>query len=304
MSRDRYIELKSLGNTPGGANTPPPPYVSHAASPGGAGGLGSTTMDQFQRQADIIEDGINSIHTLVDDIYRLHSQSLGMSGQPDIERQKNIKIDEMNQLIRDVGKDLKRMGSENDQMSSAGFVDAGDIAIRRGRHGALFNRYYDEVQKYRAMEDDFKNKYQQQLEHHIRVIKPHATDEEINAAIHSDQARSIFAQSVMGNNESRRVLREVEERHQDIKKIEQSAYEINQLFTELQDMIQRQQTMVDDIEQAVENARNYTKQGVEQVNQGITIRKKTRKRMWLLLVLLVIIIVIVVIIILKAVKVI
>ncbi|KAJ1911530.1 hypothetical protein H4219_005913 [Mycoemilia scoparia] len=271
--------------------------------------LVETGMDEFQQQAEMIEQRINDIQERVEVVSHLHAKSLGAGGggasrSLDLEQHKQIEIDNINILIREVGKELKQIGKENDILISDETIasrDPGLIAIRRGRHGALLKRYYDEVGNYRDIERKYQQEYRQQMEYQIRMVKPEATEQEIQEALDDDNARSVFAQSIMGkadNKEAQRILREVEDRNQDIKQIERNVLEINQLFSEMHDMVQRQQAMVDDIEQAVESTKDYTKQGVEEVQQGIIYRKKSRKKIWIILGILGLIVGIVIVIIL------
>ncbi|KAJ1674797.1 hypothetical protein EV182_002539 [Spiromyces aspiralis] len=300
MSRDRLFELASLrkqslnnvGANPIDTVTETNGYINQLSA--------STSLEDFSRCADILDKAISDIARRADAIAILHTQSLEGSAQgSDIEHRKDVHTNDMNNLIRNIGQDLKQIGLENDKLIAEhpDQVATGDIAIRRGRHGVLLKKYYDQVCRYRDMEREYQKQYRAQMENQMRAINPRASIQEVREAAKDDNVRSSFIHQVADNRHARRVMRRVEEQEQDIKKIEQTVVEINQLFMEMQDMVQRQQTMVDNIENAVENAKEYTKEGVTEVHQAVDIRKRTRKRIIITLIIVVLIIVVIVLII-------
>ena len=66
-------------------------------------------------------------------------------------------------------------------------------------------------------------------------VKPNATDQEVAEVVNGDQNVQIFAQAAMGNRyaESQRAYREVQQRHEEIKRIERNLVELAQLFNDV-----------------------------------------------------------------------
>lgn len=67
------------------------------------------------------------------------------------------------------------------------------------------------------------------------IVNPNATDAEVDEVVNSDQNVQIFAQAAMGNRyaDSQSAYREVQQRHEDIKRIEKTLVELAQLFQDV-----------------------------------------------------------------------
>ena len=67
-------------------------------------------------------------------------------------------------------------------------------------------------------------------------MKPDASPEEVRAVVNDEQGGQIFSQALMSSNSygvSRAAYREVQERHEDIKRIERTLTELAQLFNDV-----------------------------------------------------------------------
>jgi syntaxin 1B/2/3 len=75
------------------------------------------------------------------------------------------------------------------------------------------------------------------MERQFRIVKPDASPEEVRAVVNDDNGNNqIFQQAMMSSNrygESRAAYREVQERHEDIKRIEKTLTELAQLFNDV-----------------------------------------------------------------------
>lgn len=72
-------------------------------------------------------------------------------------------------------------------------------------------------------------------------------------------------------------------RSQDIERISKSVHELADLFTELQQLVLDQGTLLDRVDYNIEQASQHIKHGAEQLHQGADYqRKDTQKRMALL----------------------
>lgn len=66
-------------------------------------------------------------------------------------------------------------------------------------------------------------------------MNPNATDAEVAEVVNGDQSVQIFAQAAMGNRyaDSQRAYREVQQRHEEIKRIERNMEQLAQLFNDV-----------------------------------------------------------------------
>jgi syntaxin 1B/2/3 len=99
------------------------------------------------------------------------------------------------------------------------------------------------VQKYVRVESEYKSKTRARAERQYRIVNPQATPQEVKAAIEDDNGQQIFSQALLNSNrhgEARGALREVQTRHEELRKIEQTMTELAQLFQEIDTLIVEQ----------------------------------------------------------------
>lgn len=100
----------------------------------------------------------------------------------------------------------------------------------------LFNRFMDLIQEYRLVEQKSRDRYRARMERQYKIVKPDATEAEIKQAIETDQGTQVFANALTQSTryaDARNAYREVQERHEDIKRIAQTMTELQELFNDM-----------------------------------------------------------------------
>ena len=71
------------------------------------------------------------------------------------------------------------------------------------------------------------------------LVNPNATDEEVREVVNGNRDVQIFAQAAMGNRyaNAQGVYREVQERGEAVRKIEQTMAELAQLFQDVRELL-------------------------------------------------------------------
>ena len=60
-----------------------------------------------------------------------------------------------------------------------------EARIRANMHGTLTRKFVDLMAEYQEIQTKYKNKYRERVERQYRIVKPHATTEEIEEAFDS-----------------------------------------------------------------------------------------------------------------------
>ena len=98
--------------------------------------------------------------------------------------------------------------------------------------------------RYQEVEKAYRTKYRQRTERQLRIVKPDATQAELQSALEGEASgQQIFSQALMNSNrqgEARGALREVQERHTDIQRIERTITELAALFQEMSILVEQQ----------------------------------------------------------------
>ena len=114
-----------------------------------------------------------------------------------------------------------------------------DIRVKKAKQSALAKNLMTAAETYQKIQSKYRKEYRKRMEREIRMAKPNASPEEIERAIDS-RTGPIFAQEFLSSRivEQRRVLQEVQGRHEELRRIEASIDELVNLFQEMQLMIE------------------------------------------------------------------
>ncbi|KAJ1933766.1 hypothetical protein FBU59_005922, partial [Linderina macrospora] len=260
----------------------------------------------FFGMIDNITGQMTEVDQRISDIAQLHEQALNATSE---QRHKQVSMDrdrlvaDTNAVITDIKRSLQTVDRLLQQSDPS--VSKSQKVARASRQQGLAKKFSEQIQGYRQMEHQYSQRNKERLERQYRIARPDATDEEIASAIENDQVGQVFAQTVMQSSrvgEARRVMRDVEERQADIQKIEKTINELAQMFLEVAEMAERQQEMLDTIDNAVEETHGNVDMAKNEVDTAIVRRIKSRRRLRIILALVILLIAIIVVIVVLKVK--
>lgn len=115
--------------------------------------------------------------------------------------------------------------------------------VRRTQVGAVKNRFMEAIQRYQSVEQDSRKRQRQKMERQFRIVKPDASPQEVQEALDSSgQGTQMFQQALLNSNrygDARNAYREVQDRHAEIQKIEQTITELAQMFNDVRSSLPR-----------------------------------------------------------------
>jgi len=241
-------------------------------------------MDAFFEEVNAVQDAIQEVKDNVTRIEALHSRQLQSSGADDqgaaqLTAELDEHVDGTSRLIKAIKGKLKAIDIANERVPAG----SGDLQMRRSQAAALRRKFLEVAQQYQKVEQVHRQRVRERMERQFRIVNPNATQEEVDAMLDGDG--NVFAQEVLGTGrrgEARRALQEVQDRHEDVKKIERTILELSQLFQEMATMVEQQGDVLDSIEKSVDNAAQYTEEAVVHLDQAIVHRLSARKKLWIL----------------------
>jgi len=77
--------------------------------------------------------------------------------------------------------------------------------------------------------------------------------------------------------EAQQLLKDIQSRHEDIVKLEESLKELRQLFLDMQALVEAQGEVLNEIENAVSSAVDHTAAGVTEMRKAVKYQKAARK---------------------------
>ncbi|KAF9770544.1 hypothetical protein IL306_011895 [Fusarium sp. DS 682] len=157
------------------------------------------------------------------------------------------------------------------------------------------------ITQYQQVESQFRKRTQDQMARQYRIVRPDASEQEIQAAVEDTTGGQVFSQALMQSDRqgrARAALSAVQDRHQALIKIEQQMVELAQLFQDMDTLVVQQEAAVTQIEQKGEEVVENLDKGNEEIGVAVNTARKTRKKKWICLGICVAIIVVIVIIVL------
>ncbi|KAI8066094.1 t-SNARE [Thamnidium elegans] len=286
FSRDRTAELRGSANNNGDAQphdwgyTPNESYEMAQQSRYTENNPATTAG--FFDQIDHLKGDIDSINYSIDLIANLHNDALASFN----EQQSKQTAMELERIKSDTQKKnlmIKARIQELEQQNARLPNNDNDAQMRRSQTAAIRKRFLDTIQRYQDVERNYQLKYRQRIERQIRIVKPDASQDEVDDIIDSDGPPQVFAQSLMSasrQNQSKAVLSEVQTRHTDIKHIEKTIIELHQLFMDMQMMIEQQGEVLNNVEQHADTTAVQLKEGNTYLTRAIATAKSTRAKKW------------------------
>lgn len=268
MDVDRLAELRQ---TSGVLDTITPP--------GGAIGSGTTQTTPRKQRIDSyapIQNGISKIQQSTEQLEQLKIRnSTAIS-----ERQRKNIMSELNQIIDDTNTEsikikrtldsLKPVNHSNDESSAK-------YQIELNMYSTYTRKFHDTMIQYNKQANEFKLQNRSRDTRMLKTIDPNMSDQRAEQLIDSGQATQLVQQALV-SDDLQATVREIEQRHVDLLRLEQQVIEINELFKDLSTLVDLQQESLDVIENRIIHAASYTKKAEEQLDQAAIYAAKARRR--------------------------
>jgi len=312
--RDRLAAMRAqqAGNRYGEANYAPQPtnggYDRRANNPyaqqddnryemtpfNGQGGNQNTgagdDLTAFYDEISSIQDSIAQFNNNVQRISELHSRSLNTMDDQAATKN-NQQLDSLVEETSSLSNELKLRVKDLERR--AGGRDAN---AKRQQTGAIKQRFLEAIQNYQNVERQYRTKYKQRMERQFKIVKPNASPEEIRAVVNDEQGGQIFSQALLSSTsygESRAAYREVQERHEDIKRIERTLTELAQLFNDMSILVEQQDEQINAVEATAGGVEKDVEQGLGHADKAVISARAARKKRWICFAILVVILAII-----------
>jgi len=247
------------------------------------GGRASSSdgMTRFYNQISSIQDELRRFDANVSRISDLHSRSLNNTDEA-LSEQNAAALDELVAETRALSNQLKNQIQDLEKES----VPPGqDPRIRKNQTSLVRSKFVEALQNYQQVEQQYRSRYRQRVERQFKIVKPDATSEEVTAVVQSDQGAGgqVFAQALTSSTrygESRAAYREVQERHEDIRKIERTLAELAQLFNDMDVLVNQQEDVINAIETSAAQVQKDTEAGLGQTEKAVEHARSARRKRW------------------------
>lgn len=240
---------------------------------------GASDMSEFYSEISSLQDALRTFNDNVARIGDLHARSL--DNTDDNAAQRNAQqIDQLVDETSALSASLKRRIKALERQGGSGR----DGQIRKQQTALIKSKFVEAIQSYQTVEQQYRTKYKQRMERQFKIVKPDATPEEVRAVVNDDSGGQIFSQALLNSNrygQSRAAYREVQERHEDIKRIEKTLGELAQLFNDMSVLVEQQDETINNIETTAANVEKDTEAGLGYTEKAVVSARAARKKRWI-----------------------
>ncbi|KAF5358271.1 hypothetical protein D9756_001641 [Leucocoprinus leucothites] len=228
-----------------------------------------TEVVSIQEGIDQFNENIRQIATL-----RLHSlNALDGEGQNDMAQVEEL-TNETRTLSLQLRDRIKKLEASPAQM---------DIQVRNNRMGLLRNKFLEAIQNYQRVEQEGRVKVRQRAERQVRIVNPDASPEEVNAIVEGG-GQQIFAQALTSSTryaESRNAFREVQQRQQDLKQMENTLAELAQLFIDMGTLVEQHEPIINQVQDTAIEVEGDVMKGLKHEEEAVVHARRARRMRWI-----------------------
>jgi len=152
---------------------------------------------------------------------------------------------------------------------------------------SLFTKYQSVSRAYQRIQQDAEGRTYTQLARQYRTAVPGASDAEVDAAISSGRAETIFSVHTL---QAQSVLAANRDRAGEVRRLAEQMGVLAEMFKGLNEQVMQQGEVVADVEQQVQAANTDIGKGVDETAKAVNHARRARRLKWIMFIVVLIII--------------
>jgi syntaxin 1A len=235
-------------------------------------------MEDFFSEVEDIRENILRMQENVEEVKRTHSAIL--SAPQSDEKVKQHLEDMMADIKKSANRvrlKLKQMESGIEQLEQTNMMSA-EFRIRKTQHSMLSQKFVQVMTDYNKTQTDYRERCKARIQRQLEITGRSTTTEEVEEMLESGNP-AIFTQGIMTDTQqAKQTLADIEARHADIIKLENSIRELHDMFMDMAMLVESQGEMIDRIEFHVSGALEYVEEAVKDTKKAMEYQRKARRK--------------------------
>ncbi|KAK1124609.1 Syntaxin-1A [Melipona bicolor] len=251
-------------------------------------------MTEFFAEVEEIREMIDRIQTNVEDVKKKHSAILS-APQTD----EKVKM-ELEDLMSDIKKTANKVRAklkvieQNIEQEEHTNKSSADLRIRKTQHSTLSRKFVEVMTEYNRTQTDYRERCKGRIQRQLEITGRTTTNEELEEMLEQGNP-AVFTQGIiMETQQAKQTLADIEARHADIIKLENSIRELHDMFMDMAMLVESQGEMIDRIEYHVEHAVDYVQTATQDTKKALKYQSKARRKMIFIVICLLILAVIII----------
>ena len=182
---------------------------------------------------------------------------------------KNI-IDKLKPLLKP--KDIDENNKEQKDIDVEKNNDEVELRIKKNLFDGMIKKFQHSIERFQEVNNEIKNTRETKLVRGAEIALGQELDEQERKEVieNPQMVTQIYENKLKQKADIRLInaVKDLEERHQDIKRLEKSVLELHQMVVELNLLVQYQGEMIDNIVINIKNAKDYIDKGNVMIDKG------------------------------------
>jgi syntaxin 1A len=226
-------------------------------------------MDEFFSEVEEIREMVDKIQNNVEEVKKKHSAILSAPQTDEKTKQ------ELEDLMADIKKNankvrgkLKSIEQSIEQEEQSKSATA-DLRIRKTQHSTLSRKFVEVMTEYNRTQTDYRERCKARIQRQLEITGKATTNEELEEMLEQGNS-AVFTQGIiMETQQAKQTLADIEARHADIIKLENSIRELHDMFMDMAMLVESQGEMIDRIEYHVEHAMDYVQTATQDTKKAL-----------------------------------
>ncbi|KAF7458388.1 syntaxin protein [Cryptosporidium felis] len=258
-------------------------------------------MSSYYSEIRSIGISLGYINKMINDI-RINKQRalLTTSSSKDQELSENLAgiLDETHKKTLELKNNIEYLRNTNEELKKkANKKETSEIMIRDNLLQTISRRFRETISEFQSVQTEYKTEIRNKIFRQIKMVYPDATQSTMDLIADEDgkvATTQLIKMKLSGSHETLgNAILDLQDRYRDIRKLEKSVEELQQLFIELASLINVQGEMLDQIEFSVSTAKDYTERADLELISARKYQKKAQKKMFWIVVCIFILILVV-----------
>uniref|UniRef100_A0A673GZF9 Syntaxin-1A n=2 Tax=Sinocyclocheilus rhinocerous TaxID=307959 RepID=A0A673GZF9_9TELE len=242
-------------------------------------------MDEFFEQVEEIQGFIDSLAEKVEEVKINHSAILA-SPNPAEKTKADLEelMTDIKKLANKVRSKLKNIQQtiEQEEALNHSKNPSADLRIRKTQHSTLSRKFVEVMTEYNATQSDYRERCKGRIQRQLEITGRNTTNEELESMLESNNPSIFTSGIIMDCNISEQAMNEIETRHNEIIKLENSIRELHDMFVDMAMLVESQGELINNIEKNVCSAQEYVEKAKEETKAAVKVQKTSRTKLILI----------------------
>ncbi|XP_054272328.1 syntaxin-1A-like isoform X4 [Macrosteles quadrilineatus] len=251
-------------------------------------------MDEFFAEVEEIREMIDKIQANVEEVKKKHSAILSAPQTDEKVKQ------ELEDLMADIKKTANKVRAklkvieQNIEQEEQTNKSSADLRIRKTQHSTLSRKFVEVMTEYNRTQTDYRERCKGRIQRQLEITGRQTTNEELEEMLEQGNP-AVFTQGIiMETQQAKQTLADIEARHADIIKLENSIRELHDMFMDMAMLVESQGELVDRIEHHVANTQYQVSKGKTELDVAEDYSNKARKKKVMIIICLIVVVTILV----------